>query len=125
MQVNSVKGYKNNCISFNANLKLIHILNFKDEPILTKDFVKYYTDKVSKLGKQTDPVEINVVQHPLNYGDYLMDVEVTRNNEKYKKAQALLLCSNIKEALPRYLEYEYKWLIHCFKDKNGPEILKQ
>lgn len=123
MQVNSVKGYKKNNVSFNANLTLKHILNFKNEPILTKDFVKNYTDRVCKLGKQTDSVEINVIPHPRNYGDYLMDVEVIRNHEKYKKAQALLLCPNIKEALPKYLEDEYKWFVSWFKDKNGTEIL--
>jgi len=125
MQVNSVKVYKNNSVSFNANLKLRHILNVKNEPILTKDFVKYYTNKVNQLGKQTDSVEINVIPHPRNSGDYLMDVEVIRNNENYKQAQSLLLCQNIEKALPEFLEGEYKWLDCWFKDKNGTEILKQ
>ena len=124
MQVNSVKRYENNNIKFSANLTLRHILNLKNEPILTNDFVKYYTYKVSKLGKQTDSVEISVVPHPDNFGDYLMDVEVVRNNEKYKKAQGLLLCPDIKEGLPMFLEGEYKWLKCWFKDKNGTEILK-
>ena len=100
-------------------------MNVKNEPILTKDFVKYYTNKVNQLGKQTDSVEINVIPHPRNSGDYLMDVEVIRNNENYKQAQSLLLCQNIEKALPEFLEGEYKWLDCWFKDKNGTEILKQ
>lgn len=122
MQINSITDYRNNSVNFNANLKLKHILNLKNEPILTKDFEKSYSAKVDKLGNSADSVKIDVM--PNHTGDYLMDVEVVRNGEKHKKAQALLLCPDIKTALPKFLEGEYKCLVSWFKDKNGMEKLK-
>ena len=137
MQVNNISNFKNtNKINFNAKLKLKHSLNIADSkkyglhfsnnnPILTKDFVDKYTQKVSKLGNDKDTVEIIV--EPYNgtaeflRDEYTIDVVVVRNNEMYQKAKGLLLCPDIKESLPRFLEDEYKWLISWFKNKNGME----
>ena len=103
-----------NC-SFNASLTLKHS-GYDNKSILSEKFVKYYSNIVDKLGKKSDTVKITVQPR---YQNYIMDVEVVRNNEKYKKAQSLLLCPNIKEALPDFLLDEYKWLVSWFKDKNG------
>lgn len=135
MQVNSVNGFENtNKLSFNAKLTLKHSLNFVDSkkyglnfsynnPILTKDFVDKYTQRVSKLGNDKDTVEIIVQPYAgtekFLRDDYTIDVIVVRNNEKYQKAKGLLLCPDIKEALPGFLEDEYKWLVSRFKNKNG------
>lgn len=94
---------------------------YSNKPILKDDFIECYSDMISKLGKKTDTVKITVLP---KYQDYIMDVEVVRNNEKYKKAQSLILCPDIKNALPDILKDEYKWLVRWFKDKNGTEILK-
>ena len=139
MKVNNHNIYTNtNKINFNAKLTLKHSLNFADSkkyklhfsdsnPILTKNFVDKYTEKVSRLGKDTDTVEITVQPYSgrerFLMNDYTMDVVVVRNNEKYQKAKGLLLCPDIKESLPSFLEDEYKWLIRWFKDKNGTEKL--
>ena len=121
MQVNAVRDYNNSAVSFNAGLTLKH-RNLRNEPLLTKEFVKDYTDMVGKLGKPTDSVNMDI--KPNLCGDYVMDVVVVRNNEKHKKAQALLLCPDIKKDLPLFLNGEYKWLVSWFKDKNGTEKLK-
>jgi hypothetical protein len=137
MQVNNVNNLKNpNRPNFNAKLTLKHSLNFADSkkyglrfsnnnPILTNDFVDKYTKQVSELGKDTDTVEIIVQPYTgiesFLKNDYTIDVIVVRNNEKYQKAKGLLLCPDIKEALPGFLEDEYKWLVRWFKNKNGFE----
>jgi hypothetical protein len=111
--------------SFKAELTLKHALDVKNNPILKDSFVKEFSEKVTKLGKSTDSVKIDVRPYSGTmrelYGDYVMDVEVVRNNEKHKKAAALLLCPDIKEGLPKFLDGEYKWLTCWFKDKNGLE----
>jgi hypothetical protein len=139
MKVNNHNIYNNtNKINFNAKLTLKHSLNFADSkkyklpfsdsnPILAGNFVDKYTEKVSRLGKDTDTVEITVQPYSgrerFLMNDYTLDVIVVRNNEKYQKAKGLLLCPDIKESLPAFLEDEYKWLIRWFKDKNGTEKL--
>lgn len=137
MQVNNVNSLKNsNRPDFNAKLTLKHSLNIADSkkhglrfsvnnPILTNDFVDKYTKLVSELGKNTDTVEIVVQPYAgtesFLRNDYTIDVTVVRNNEKYQKAKGLLLCPDIKKALPGFLEDEYKWLVRWFKNKNGME----
>ena len=136
MQVDKINNFKNsNAVHFNARLTLNHTLSIIDsfnsinqriyqnnlkKGILTDEFVQEYTQMINRLGKDSDKVEITV--RPQSYGDdYIMDVKVLRNNEEYRKAQGLLLCPDIKEALPKFLEDEYKWLVAWFKDKNGTE----
>ena len=136
MQVDRISNFKNyNATHFNAKLTLKHTLSAKDafssfnrklyqndskREILTDDFVQNYTQIVNKLGKDSDSVEIIVRPHSYS-GRYLMNVKVVRNNEEYSKAQGLLVCPDIKEALPEFLKREYKWLVSWFKDKNGTE----
>ena len=137
MLVNNVNSFENtNKLNFNAKLTLKHRLNIVDSrkyglhfsnnnPILTKNFVDNYTQRVSKLGNNKDTVEIIVQPYAgmENFlrDDYTIDVIVVRNNEKYQKAKGLLLCPDIKESLPGFLEDEYKWLVSWFKNKNGME----
>lgn len=139
MQVNNISSFDNtNRTNFNAKLSLKHKLNIRDSAkykvkfsedntILSQEFVDNYTQRVNKLGKDTDTVEIDVQPYTgtANYlrDDYTMGVTVVRNNEKYSKAKGLLLCPDIREALPKILDDEYKWLVSWFKDKNGTEKL--